>query len=161
MKLRHLACAVAAAFLSAGLASAQQPAPATESSKSVPPKFAAMDKNADGYLSKDEVGGDYAKAFAEADDNRDGKLDPDEFVKAEAIQERLRVGSYVDDSLITTKVKTALIKELKSIDVGVETYKGTVLLSGFVRDDATRQRALEVAKSVSGVTAVKDGMAVR
>jgi hyperosmotically inducible protein len=150
LKLLPLAAALASAFLFTGFAGARQPA--AESPKSVPPKFAEMDKNSDGFLSKDEVGRDYLKAFAEADDNRDGRLDPNEFAKAEAIYDRQRVGSYVDDSLITAKVKAALV---------VETHKGTVLLSGFVKDETTKKRALEIAKSVSGVTAVKDGMALR
>lgn len=156
MRLRHLVCGITVALLATGPAFAQQPG-----SKPVPAKFAEMDKNSDGFLTKDEVARDYLKAFAEADENRDGKLDPNEFAKAEAIYDRQRVGSYVDDSWITAKVKAALIKDLKTIDVGVETYKGTVLLSGFVKGETTKKRAVEIAKSVSGVTAVKDGMAVR
>ena len=102
-------------------------------------------------------------AFDQADDNKDGKLDSSEFLKAEAIHERMVTGKYVEDSVITTKVKAALLKEpkLKSMDVSVETYNGEVLLSGFVRDESQREAAKKVATRVSGVTSVKDAMVVR
>ncbi|MGH8690535.1 MAG: BON domain-containing protein, partial [Burkholderiales bacterium] len=60
-------------------------------------------------------------------------------------------------------VKAALLREqqLKALDVSVETYRGEVLLSGFVKDEAQRKKALQVASAVSGVTGVKDGLAVR
>jgi hyperosmotically inducible protein len=129
-------------------------------------KFQSLDKNKDGFLTKDEVRdirGDYGKAFDQADANKDGKLDPGEFLKAEALHERMVTGKYVDDSIVTTRVKAALLKEprLKSMDVSVETYNGEVLLSGFVRDEAQREAAKKAAMRVSGVAAVKDAMVVR
>ena len=128
-------------------------------------KFQSLDKNKDGFLTRDEVRGipDYGKAFDQADDNKDGKLDSGEFLKAEAIHDRLVTGKYVDDSVITTKVKAALLREpkLKSMDVSVETYNGEVLLSGFVRDEGQRNAAKKVAMRVSGVASVKDAMVVR
>lgn len=128
-------------------------------------KFISLDKNRDGFLSKDEVAGirDYEKPFNDADDNRDGRLSQDEFVKAEAMHDRARAADLAKDSVITAKVKAALLKarELKSLDVSVETYKGQVLLSGFVRNADQRDRAIKVASSVEGVTTVKDGLVVR
>src|SRR5262245_5199918 len=59
-------------------------------------KFLMLDKNKDGFLTRDEVSGirgDYDKAFDLADDNKDGKLDPNEFLKAEAIHERMVTGT--------------------------------------------------------------------
>jgi hyperosmotically inducible periplasmic protein len=128
-------------------------------------KFRQLDANHDGYISRGEVQqfGGYAKAFDEADDNHDGKLDSNEFIKAEAIYGRMKAAAYVDDSVITAKVKAALLKEskLNSLDVGVETYHGQVLLSGFVDDEMQRRKAMQTAASVGGVVAVKDGLAVK
>lgn len=128
-------------------------------------KFNALDKNKDGVLSLDEVKGQrsYVRAFDAADANKDGKLDRDEFVNAEAIHDRIVAGKYVDDSVLTARVKTALLQEpdLKSLDVSVQTQNGVVLLSGFVRDEGQRRKALKAAGGVSGVASVKDAMAVR
>lgn len=72
-------------------------------------------------------------------------------------------GEYIDDSVITTKVKTAIFNEptLKAAEINVETFKGTVQLSGFVSDQADISRAVEVAKKVEGVKAVKNSMQVK
>ena len=69
-------------------------------------------------------------------------------------------GEYIDDSLITTKVKTAVLNEptLKSSEINVETFKGVVQLSGFVNSQADIQKAAEVAGSVKGVISVKNDM---
>ena len=72
-------------------------------------------------------------------------------------------GQYVDDSAITTKVKSAILAEpgLKVSEINVETFKGVVQLSGFVssRDDV--QSAVRVASAVSGVKSVKNDMHVK
>ena len=72
-------------------------------------------------------------------------------------------GEYVDDSVITTKVKTAIFNEptLKSAEINVETFKGTVQLSGFVNSRSDVDKAVTVAHSVKGVTAVKNDMRVK
>ena len=72
-------------------------------------------------------------------------------------------GEYVDDSVITTKVKAAIFNEpgLKSFEINVETYKGTVQLSGFVNSQADINKAVEVARSVKGVVSVKNNMRVK
>ncbi len=69
-------------------------------------------------------------------------------------------GEYVDDSVITTKVKAAIFNEptLKSAEINVETFKGSVQLSGFVASPADMDKAVEVTRSVSGVKAVKNDM---
>jgi len=69
-------------------------------------------------------------------------------------------GEYMDDSVITTKVKTAIFNEatLKSAEINVETFKGVVQLSGFVNSQADINKAVEVARSVKGVTSVKNDM---
>jgi hyperosmotically inducible protein len=72
-------------------------------------------------------------------------------------------GSYIDDSVITTKTKTAIFNEpsLKSAEINVETFKGTVQLSGFVSSQANINTAIEVARGVSGVTSVKNDMRLK
>ena len=158
--------ATAIAFaIGAALSALQGASAADDAAKVENPKFVKLDKNRDGVLTQDEVRHirDYARAFIEADENKDGKLDPAEFVKAEAIHDRILAGKYVEDSVITAKVKAALLKEpeLKSLDVSVETLRGEVLLSGFVQDPGQRQRALKAAVAVNGVVSVKDALVVR
>ncbi len=72
-------------------------------------------------------------------------------------------GEYVDDSVITTKVKAAIFKEdtLKSAEINVETFKGVVQLSGFVNSQADINKAVELARGVNGVTSVKNDMRVK
>jgi osmotically-inducible protein OsmY len=72
-------------------------------------------------------------------------------------------GQYVDDSVITTKVKSAIFNEptLKSTEINVETFKGDVQLSGFVSSSAAIVKANEVTRSVSGVKSVKNDMRVK
>lgn len=72
-------------------------------------------------------------------------------------------GEYVDDSVITTKVKASIFNEptLKSTEINVETFKGTVQLSGFVAQPADSAKAAEVARGVKGVVAVKNDIRVK
>ena len=72
-------------------------------------------------------------------------------------------GEYVDDSLITTKVKAAVLGEptLKVAEINVETFKGVVQLSGFVSSRTAANKAVEVARTVGGVKSVKDDMRVK
>jgi hyperosmotically inducible protein len=69
-------------------------------------------------------------------------------------------GEYVDDTVITTKVKTAIFNEptLKSAEINVETFKGVVQLSGFVTDAGSISKAASLARSVKGVTSVKNDL---
>ncbi|HBO84685.1 MAG TPA: transporter [Deltaproteobacteria bacterium] len=72
-------------------------------------------------------------------------------------------GQYVDDSVITTKVKTALFNEpsLKSFQINVKTYKAVVQLSGFVDSAKSVSKAGEVAKGVEGVASVENSLLVK
>lgn len=72
-------------------------------------------------------------------------------------------GEYVDDAVITTKVKSAILGEptLKSAEINVETFKGVVQLSGFVTSAAMANKAVELASKVSGVKSVKNDMRVK
>lgn len=69
-------------------------------------------------------------------------------------------GEYLDDSVITTKVKAAIFSDasLKSSEINVETFKGVVQLSGFVNSQNDINRAVEVARNVKGVQSVKNVM---
>ena len=72
-------------------------------------------------------------------------------------------GQYVDDSVITTKVKKALLddKDVKSFEVGVETVKGVVQLSGFVNTSDQKYAAGKDASEVPGVKDVKNNLIVK
>lgn len=82
---------------------------------------------------------------------------------AEAAPGKESVGAYIEDSVITAKVKGEVLKEssLKSAEINVETYKGVVQLSGFVRSRADIDKAVAVARGVKGVTSVKNDMIVK
>lgn len=72
-------------------------------------------------------------------------------------------GEYIDDSVITTKVKAAILNEetLKVAEINVETFKGVVQLSGFVNSQADIDRAVVVTRGVAGVKSVKNDMRVK
>ncbi|WP_034292633.1 BON domain-containing protein [Herbaspirillum sp. RV1423] len=72
-------------------------------------------------------------------------------------------GQFIDDSVITTKVKAAIFEEptLKTLQIGVETFKGIVQLSGFVNSSAASLKAAEVTRKVEGVKGVKNSLIVK
>ena len=72
-------------------------------------------------------------------------------------------GEYVDDSVITSKVKAAILNDpnLKVNEINVETFKGVVQLSGFVSSQAAESKAVEVARTVGGVKSVKNDMRLK
>ena len=73
------------------------------------------------------------------------------------------VGTEIDDTVVTTRVKSALLAEpeVKAFDLKVETRKGEVQLSGFVDNQAQIDRAIEVTRSVIGVKAVENKMSLK
>ncbi|AJJ10487.1 BON domain protein [Yersinia rohdei] len=72
-------------------------------------------------------------------------------------------GGYLDDTVITTKVKAALLaaKDIKSTEISVETFKGRVQLSGFVSSRHDANRAVQITRTVPGVKSVSDQMLIR
>jgi hyperosmotically inducible protein len=72
-------------------------------------------------------------------------------------------GEYVDDAVITTKVKAAIFNEptLKTFEINVETFKGVVQLSGFVSSQASINKAIQVTRTVKGVVSVKNDMHIK
>lgn len=77
--------------------------------------------------------------------------------------QKASTGEYVDDAVITTKVKSLLAADdfLKSFQISVETYKGVVQLSGFVNSQAAVDKAVKITKSVQGIKAVKNDLMVK
>lgn len=72
-------------------------------------------------------------------------------------------GEYIDDTVITTKVKAAIVNEptLKATEINVETFKGSVQLSGFVNSQADINKAIEVTRAVKGVKSIKNDMRLK
>lgn len=85
------------------------------------------------------------------------------FVGCAATSKQEGTGEYIDDSVLTTKVKAAVFNEpsLKSTEINVETFKGVVQLSGFVNSPADINKAVDVARGVKGVKSVKNDMRVK
>ncbi|OGS49515.1 MAG: transporter [Elusimicrobia bacterium RIFOXYB2_FULL_62_6] len=72
-------------------------------------------------------------------------------------------GEYIDDSVITTKVKTRLAADdfFKSFQISVDTYQGIVQLGGFVDSKKTVDKAVEIVKGVDGVRSIKNNLIVK
>ena len=85
------------------------------------------------------------------------------FVACASTSKQESTGEYVDDSVITTKVKSLLAGDdfLKSFQIGVETYKGVVQLSGFVNSRQAVDKAIQISRSVKGVRSVKNDLIVK
>ncbi|HLP03508.1 MAG TPA: BON domain-containing protein [Opitutaceae bacterium] len=76
---------------------------------------------------------------------------------------RESTGEYIDNSAITARVKTALASDqmVKAREVHVETFRGSVQLSGFVSTDAEKERAAQLAAGIPGVREVKNNIIVK
>jgi len=72
-------------------------------------------------------------------------------------------GGYIDDTVITTKVKAELLKDdnLKSREINVETFKGRVQLSGFVSTRTEASRAVTITRGVKGVRSVENDISIK
>ena len=147
-----LAIALLAAFASAAWAQKK------ESGNNA---FDALDKNLDGFLSKQEIAGnrELAKRFAKFDANKDGRWNVDEYIKANQDND----GRVLSDTAITAKVKAQLLAEkgMPSTSISVKTYEGRVQLSGFVDSNEQIGRAGKVAAAVSGVKVVQNRLALK
>jgi osmotically-inducible protein OsmY len=85
------------------------------------------------------------------------------FVACASTRTHESAGQYVDDSVITTKVKSLLAEDdfLKSFQISVETYQGTVQMSGFVNSQKAIDKAGEIVRSVKGVKSIKNDLIVK
>ena len=85
------------------------------------------------------------------------------FLGCAPTHKRESTGEYVDDTVITTKVKAAIFNEptLKTLQINVETFKGVVQLSGFVDSAHSVNKAGSVARNVNGVVSVRNDLVVK
>jgi osmotically-inducible protein OsmY len=85
------------------------------------------------------------------------------FVACASTPTRESTGEYIDDSVITTKIKSLLLKDdlLKSFHISVKTYKGVVQLSGSVDSPKAADKAGQIARSVKGVKSVKNNLVAK
>ena len=85
------------------------------------------------------------------------------FAACAATRTQQSTGEYVDDSVITTKVKSLFAEDdfLKSFQISVETFKGAVQLSGFVNSQKAVDKADEITRSVQGVKSIKNDLIVK
>ena len=85
------------------------------------------------------------------------------FAACASTRTRESTGEYVDDSVITTKVKSLLAADdfIKSFQISIETYQGTVQMSGFVDSQKAIDKAGEIASGVKGVKSVKNNLNVK
>jgi osmotically-inducible protein OsmY len=76
---------------------------------------------------------------------------------------RAGTGEYIDDTIITGKIKAAFAADptVKATEVKVETFKGTVQLSGFVESRESAQKAVQIARQVKGVTEVRNNTVIK
>lgn len=129
-------------------------------------EFTKLDTSGDELLSRSEAAKDKVftrKHFTKADTDNDGTLDKNEYVTYRTAVEKKNVKSVVSDSVITTKAKAKILstKELKSLQISVETHEGEVLLSGFVDSADAKQKAEQVVSQVAGVKSVKNSLEVK
>jgi hypothetical protein len=85
------------------------------------------------------------------------------FVACASTPKQSSTGEVVDDSVITTKIKTQLANDefLKSFQISVETRKGIVELSGFVDTQKAKDRAGQIARGVEGVKSVQNALILK
>lgn len=126
------------------------------------PDYVKYDHNADGAISLDEYVAHEktAQAFKDADADKNGHLDADEFIKARAIDDRVKLGEIIDDAWITTKVKAMLLKDsgLAGLKVEVDTKDGVVTLSGQAESGKQIDQAVRIASAIKGVKEVHNAL---
>ena len=128
-------------------------------------EFKKLDINQDSKLSREEAAQDkdLVGKFTQADNNKDGILDVKEYGDFKSAVQQKHIGTFLDDSKVTAKVKAELLKDvgMKGLEISVETHKGEVILSGFVETDQQIRRAVEIASGVRGVQSIKNSLVVK
>lgn len=167
-KTIRIRTAASIAALAISCASFQVLATGTENDVEQTPlqsEFKKLDINQDGKLAREEAAQDkdLLSKFAQADSNKDGVLDAKEYGDFKSAAQQKRVGTFLDDSTVTAKVKAELLKDvgMKGLEISVETHTGQVILSGFVETDQQIHRALEIASGVRGVQSIKNSLVVK
>ncbi len=128
--------------------------------------FKALDTNANESLSRAEAANDKLftkKHFAKADVDKNGALNQEEYANYKSAAQKKVVKRVASDTTITAKAKAELLaeKDLKSLQISVDTYKGDVILSGFVDDELSRVKAETIVSKIQGVKSVKNSLVVR
>jgi hyperosmotically inducible periplasmic protein len=128
--------------------------------------FKMLDKDSDGKLSASEIKKDSMfdfTSFSRADKNHNGSLNQDEYSTHKSAVQQKETKQAAADSAITTKIKSKYLveKNFKSFKVSVETKDNIVILSGFVNDQATKNRAAQIAAGVKGVKSVKNSLVIK
>jgi hyperosmotically inducible protein len=128
--------------------------------------FKMLDVDGDGKLSASEIKKDSMydfSSFSKADKNHNGSLNYDEYSTHKSAVQQKETKQAATDSAITTKIKSKYLLEkgIKSFKVSVETKDNIVILSGFVNDQATKNRAEQIAASVNGVKSVKNSLVIK
>lgn len=128
-------------------------------------EFKGLDRNQDGRLTHAEAGRDseIAPRFNKADRNHDGKLSEAEYADTKNELQQARMKSFIEDSALTAKIKAELLKDnvIRGLAISVETYRGKVILSGFVDNEHQVRRAAEIASGVRGVLGVKNSLLLK
>jgi len=163
LKFTLLAMTLAGSALSAQAFAADDLSDATQSAYAT--SFKALDVDGSKTLTEAEVKEEklFAKHFAVADKDNDGTLDEQEYTNYKSKSEQKAVKRVVKDSVITSKVKSVLLKDegLKSLKVSVKTNHGVVLLSGFVETEDQIKQAGRVASEIEGVKAVENSLLIK
>ena len=129
-------------------------------------EFTKLDTSANSLLTPEEASKDklFTKNhFAKADIDNDGTLDQNEYANYKSAAQKKVVHRVVNDSVITSKAKAELLaeKDLKSLQISVETRKGEVILSGFVDNQAMKDKAEQLVAKIDGVKSVKNSLEVK
>jgi hyperosmotically inducible protein len=128
-------------------------------------EFRKLDLNSDKKLTREESSHDkdIAPNFGKADADGNGSLSDEEYGSFKSAIQQAWVRSYLDDSTVTAKIKAELLKDngFKGLAIKVETYRGQVILSGFVDNEAQARRAMAIASGIRGVQAVKNSLVVK
>ena len=129
-------------------------------------EFKKLDVNSNELLTQTEARKDKLfteSHFTKADIDHDGTLDQQEYANYKSSAQKVVVKRVASDSLITSKAKAELLaeKDLKSLQISVKTYKGDVILSGFVDDEVSKQKAETIVSKIEGVKSVKNSLVVK
>lgn len=129
-------------------------------------EFKKLDTDSNAQLSPAEFKNDkfFTEGhFVKADIDNDGALNQEEFVSYKSEAQKQATKRVASDSLITSKAKAKLLaeKDLKSLQISVKTFNGTVILSGFVDDEISKLKAETIVSKVEGVKSVKNSLVVK
>ena len=129
-------------------------------------EFKKLDFSADNLLTPEEASKDKlfnSKHFAKADVDNDGTLDENEYANYKSAAQRKTIGRVINDSVITSKAKAELLaeKDLKSLQISVETRKGEVILSGFVDNQSMKDKAQYIVEKIDGVKTVRNSLEIK